>query len=210
MIKGISLSLNRSHSCRTDIPQGTQMMSMCMLPQSYWPACLGCGFVIDEYMERVLDTMEATALVEAVCASFSLWGLGVFGALPTNQSLLWGIPHLSFHTCHSTLVTLSVMVSFPFMPWQEVRRVSFGRCFSCWLPGEQWSFCVSVCSSPPTAQSLSVISEVGLLCAQLCTGVHIQGTTKTCVLHIRPRSARPGDYWLPENPSLNWERKMSV
>lgn len=54
-----------------------------------------------------------------------------------------------------------------------------------------------------TAQSLSVILEVGLLCAQLYPGVHIEGTAKKCVLHIRPRSARAGDYWQPENPSLN-------
>lgn len=82
---------------------------MCMLPQSYWPACLGRGFVIDEYMERVLDTMEVTALVEAVCSSSSLWGLGVFGALPTNQSVpvvrhsALVTPHLSLcrSWCHS-------------------------------------------------------------------------------------------------------------
>lgn len=181
------------------------MMSMCMLPQSYWPACLGSGFVIDEDMERVLDTMEVTALVEAVCSSSSLWGLGVFTALPTNQSLLWGIPHLSFHTCHYTLVTLPVMVSFLFMPWQEVRRVSFGRCFSRWLPGEQWSFCVSVCSSPPTARSLS--SWKLDFCMLSCALRYIsRELPKKCVLHIRPRSARPGDSWLPENSLLNWER----
>lgn len=55
----------------------------------------------------------------------------------------------------------------------------------------------------PTAQSLSVVSEVGLVSAQLCTGVHLQAATKMFVLHIRPESARPGNYWLPENPSLN-------
>lgn len=75
-------------------------------------------------------------------------------------------PHLSLHTCHSLFVTLSVMVSFFFTPWQEVRRVSFGSCFSCWLPGEQWSFRTSAHSLPPIAQSLPVLSKVGFLCAQ--------------------------------------------
>lgn len=62
------------------------MMSVCMLPQSYWPACLGCGFVIDEYMERVLDTMEVTGGGSSFFPF--LVGITVFRALPTNQSLL--------------------------------------------------------------------------------------------------------------------------
>lgn len=185
------------------------MMSVCVTPELL--ACLSGMWLCDWWIYGKSIGHHRGDSFGGGCLFFSsLWGLGVFGALPTNQSLLWAIPHLSFHTCHSTLVTLLVRVSFLSMPWQEVRRVSFSRCFSCWLPGEQWSFCVSVCSSPPTAQSLSVILEVGLLYAQLCTGVHIQGATKKCVLHIRPRSARPGDYCSPENPSLNWERKMSV
>lgn len=103
------------------------------------------------------------ALMEAVSSS-SLWVSEVFWTLPTDLSLLWGTLHLKFHTCHFLFVTLSVMVSFLFTPWQEVRRVSFGRCFSCWLPAEQWSFCTSVHSSSPIAQSLSMLLEVGLLC----------------------------------------------
>lgn len=103
------------------------------------------------------------ALVEAVSSS-SLWGSEVFWALPTDPSLLWGTLHLKFHTCHFLFVTLSLMVSFLFIPWQEVRRVSFGRCFSCWLPAEQWYFSASVHSSSPIAQVLSVLLEVGLLC----------------------------------------------
>lgn len=157
--------------------------------------------------------MEVTTLVEAVCPSSSLWELGVFWALPADWSLLWGTSHLSLHTCHSLFVTLSLMVSFLSIPWQEVRRVSFGSCISCWLPGEQWSFCASVCSSPPTTQSLSVLLEVRLLCAQdnqLGTGIDVKWDTKKCVVHIRPKSAKSGDYWLPKNPLLNRGRKRSV
>lgn len=69
----------------------------CVLPQSYWPACLGCGFVIDEYMERVSDTTEVTALGEAVCPC------GDQGFLEHYQQISPCCE--AFHTCHFTLVT---------------------------------------------------------------------------------------------------------
>lgn len=166
-----------------------------------------------EYAERILDTMEVTALVKAACPSSSLWGLGVFWALPIDRSLLWGTPHLSLHIYHSTLVTpclslcLSVMVPFLFTPWQEVRRVwKLLFMLASWRAVILLCICMQLTSHCPEAVCPLRGWTSVCLGQQLCTGAHVKWVTKKCVIHVRPRSAKSGDYWLPKNPSLNWER----
>lgn len=147
------------------------------------------------------------------CLSFLLL-VGIRGFLSiTNRSVpvvrhsTLVTPHLSFHTCHSLFVTLSVMVPFLFSPWQEVRRVwKLLLMLAPWRAVILLCICMQLTSHCPEAVCPLRCWTSVCLGQQLCTGAHVKWVTKKCVIHVRPRSAKSGDYWLPKNPSLNWER----